>query len=132
MACQIQIIRRIMAKSRWSNNKILSESTTKPRAICKNAKSVDLDNRQGHIQADTSLDCQSFRKIWTIEFRQARWKSYKCENLELDSLTQMMVERAVNGTNRSCCANDWFNSRLCIGYTLDGADELCSRRQSVT
>ena len=72
------------------------------------------------------LNCQSYRRHGTIEFRQHGGSTEYQKIMSWIVLTQMMVERAVNGTIQlKEGANDWFNFKKVLrAYAWMGADEL--------
>lgn len=92
----------------------------------KKAKSVDEIVDRMYPSRYIKLNCQSFRRHGTIEFRQLGGTLEYQEIMSWIVLTQMMVERAVNGTIQlKEGADDWFNFKKIIrAYAWMGADEL--------
>lgn len=110
---------------RRSNNRMCKSPRTNLEQL-KQASSVD--DIVGQIYRDRyiKLNCQSFRRHGTIEFRQHQGTT-NYEKLEAwIVLTQMMVERSAKATVQlKEGADDYFNFKKVIrGYGWMGADEI--------
>jgi len=108
----------------YNNNMCKSPSTNLEQL--KNASSVD--EIIGSIYHDryVKLNCQSFRRHGTIEFRQHQGTTSFDKLQAWVVLTQMMVERSVNSTIQlKPGADDYFNFKKIIrGYAWMGSDEI--------
>ena len=118
-------IDELVAKSRRGSDNGYCASPRTNLEQLQNAKSVDEIIDRVYPSRYIKLNCQSFRRHGTIEFRQhgGSTEFEKISNWII--LTQMMVERAVNGTIQlKKGATDWFNFKKVIrGYGWMGADE---------
>ena len=119
-------IDELVAKSRRGSNNRYCQSPRTNLERLQNAKSVDEIISRVYPSRYIKLNCQSFRRHGTIEFRQHGGSTEYQKILSWIVLTQMMVERAVNGTIQlKKGATDWFNFKKVIrGYGWMGADEL--------
>ena len=119
-------IDELMAKSRRGSDNIYCLSPRTNLEQLQNAKSVDEIIDRIYPSRYIKLNCQSYRRIGTIEFRQhgGSTEFEKISNWII--LSQMMVERSVNGiVQLQRGATDWFNFKKVIrGYGWMGADEL--------
>ena len=119
-------IDELVARSRRGSQNRFCQSPRTNLDRLQAAKSVDEIIDQVYPSRYIKLNCQSYRRIGTIEFRQHGGSTdfEKLSNWII--FTQMMVERAVNGTIQlKEGASDWFNFKKAIrGYKWMGADEL--------
>jgi len=116
----------MVSNSRRGYNNNMCKSPSTNLEILKTATSVD--EIIGSIYHDryVKLNCQSFRRHGTIEFRQHQGTT-SFEKLQAwVVLTQMMVERSVNSTIQlKPGADDYFNFKKIIrGYAWMGSDEI--------
>lgn len=90
----------------------------------KKVKSVDELVDRMYPSRYIKLNCQSFRRQGTVEFRHPGGTLEYQEVMSWIVLTQMMVERAINGTIQlKEGATDWFNFKKIIrAYAWMGAD----------
>jgi len=119
-------IDELVAKSRRGNLNTYCLSPGTDLELLQNAKSVDEIIDRVYPSRYIKLNCQSFRRHGTIEFRQHGGSTEYQKIMSWIVLTQMMVERAVNGTIQlKEGATDWFNFKKVIrAYGWMGADEL--------
>jgi len=116
----------MVAPSRRGSNNSMCMS---PRTNLEQLKTVkSVDEIVGRVYSDRyiKLNCQSFRRHGTIEFRHHQGTT-NYEKMEAwIVLTQMMVERSVNSNIQlKEGADDYFNFKKVIrGYAWMGADEI--------
>ena len=119
-------IDELVVKSRRGSDNRYCQSPRTNLEQLQNAKSVDEIIDMVYPSRYIKLNCQSFRRHGTIEFRQHGGSTEYQKIMSWIVFTQMMVERAVNGTIQlKEGATDWFNFKKVIrAYAWMGADEL--------
>jgi len=110
---------------RGSNNNMCKSPSTNLERL-KAATSVDEIIDRIYGDRYVKLNCQSFRRHGTIEFRQHQGTTNFDKLQAWIVITQMMVERSINSTIQlKPGADDYFNFKKVIrGYGWMGADEL--------
>ncbi len=119
-------IDKLVIMSRRGNLNTYCLSPGTDLELLQNAKSVDEIINRIYPSRYIKLNCQSFRRHGTVEFRQLGGSTEYQEIKSWIVFTQMMVERAVNGTIQlKEGAADWFNFKKVLrAYAWMGADEL--------
>lgn len=118
-------IDELVAPSRRGDNNRYCRSNDRNLNVLANASSVTEIIDRIYPSRYVKLNCQSYRRIGTIEFRQHQGSTNYKKIAAWIVFTQMMVEKAVHGTVQlKHGASDWFNLKKVIrGYKWMGADE---------
>ncbi|MDI6840421.1 MAG: amidoligase family protein [bacterium] len=119
-------IDELVAKSRRGMNNTYCKSPRTNLEALQNANSVEEIINSIYPDRYIKLNCQSFRRHGTIEFRQHQGSTEFKKISAWVIFTQMMVERAVQGKIQlKKGATDWFNFKKVVrAYGWMGADEL--------
>lgn len=116
----------LLSKSRRGSNNTYCQSPRTNLDRLAQARSIEMIIDSIYPMRYIKLNCQSYRRYGTIEFRQHQGSTEFETISNWIVLTQMMVLRAYHGTiHLQEGATDWFNFKKVIrGYGWMGADNL--------
>lgn len=118
-------IDELVAPSRRGTHNQYCKSQTTNYEVLRKAKTVE-DIMRIYNDRYVKLNCQSYRRHGTIEFRQHQGSIDFTKISNWVIFTQMIVERSITGNvQMKDGASDWFNFKKAIrGYEWMGADEM--------